>query len=178
MTSGAWTARLLRNLGVRLPVYPVKGELFSVLSRRPLLNATLFSEGCYIVPKKGGRIIVGATMCEHSYDRFVSFEGIRMLMEKAKRLLPSIAEAEWETAWAGLRPQTPDGLPYMGEHPEIRGLYAAAGHFRNGILLSPLTGKWMADLVLGRGRNRDLPAELRLDRAMASVTGKEAESCT
>lgn len=147
VANGAWSRQLLEKSGLELTVYPVKGECFFVKTHKPLLEKTIFSHGCYLVPKSGGRILVGATVKPHSFDRKVSLEGIATLMEKAKKLLPVIAEAEWEKAWAGTRPQTADGLPYISEHPEYHGLFIATGHFRNGILLSPITGELTADLV-------------------------------
>jgi glycine oxidase len=150
VASGFWSGRLLEQSGCQTPIYPVKGECFSVISDVPLIRSTIFSHGCYLVPKKGGRTLVGATMKEHSYDRKVTLEGIATLLEKAKRLVPRIIRAEWEKAWAGLRPQTPDGLPYLGEHSKWKGLFIAAGHYRNGILLSPITGKLVADWAEGK----------------------------
>jgi glycine oxidase len=158
VATGAWTGALVEPLGSLLPVYPVKGECFSVVSSVPLLQATVFADGCYLVPKPGGRLIVGATVKEGTYDRKVSLQGIFGLMEKAKEVLPGIADAEWEKTWAGIRPQTIDGLPYLGEHPECAGLFLAAGHYRNGILLSPITGKIMADLI-----ERKIPEEIHLE---------------
>lgn len=149
VTSGAWTGRLLQPLGVNLPVFPVKGEMFSVLSPTPLVQKTIFNEHCYLVPKRGGRLLVGATMIEGEQSRTVSFGGIQALMERAKALLPAIADTEWERAWSGLRPQTADGLPILGQHPNLPGVWIAAGHFRNGILLSPVTGKWIAESISG-----------------------------
>ncbi|UJF34117.1 glycine oxidase ThiO [Paenibacillus hexagrammi] len=149
VAAGTWSSQLLSGIGVELPMYPVKGECFSVLERSPRLRKTLFTHGCYIVPKAGGRLVVGATMVPGSYDRKVTVAGLAQLMERAAGLVPSIAEAEWEKAWTGLRPQTADGLPYIGAIPGIEGLYAATGHYRNGILLSPITGRVMADLVSG-----------------------------
>jgi glycine oxidase len=150
VASGFWSGRLLEQAGCKTPIYPVKGECFSVISEVPLIRSTIFSHGCYLVPKKGGRTLIGATMKEHSYDRKVTLEGIATLLERAKRLVPGIVHAEWEKAWAGLRPQTPDGLPYLGEHSKWKGLFIAAGHYRNGILLSPITGKLAADWAEGK----------------------------
>lgn len=147
VTGGAWSEKLLSQTGLNLQTYPVKGECFSVRTERPLLNSTIFSHDCYLVPKKGGRIVVGATVKPYTFNRQVTLEGISSLMEKAKNLMPSIADAEWEGAWVGIRPQTEDGLPYLGEHPVFKGLFIATGHFRNGILLSPITGEVIADLV-------------------------------
>jgi glycine oxidase len=150
IATGAWSENLLAQTGMHLGTYPVKGECFSVKTMSPLLTSTVFSHGCYLVPKKGARLLVGATTKEHTFDQKVSFEGIHQLMQRATRLLPGIVHAEWEKAWAGLRPQTTDGLPYLGRHPEFDNLIVATGHFRNGILLSAITGVIVADLVEGR----------------------------
>jgi glycine oxidase len=156
VTGGAWSKKLLSETGLQLETYPVKGECFSVVTHRPLLSSTIFSHGCYLVPKKGGRIIVGATVKPKTFNQTVTVEGISLLMERATRLMPSIVEAEWEQAWAGIRPQTADGLPYIGEHPAYKGLFVATGHFRNGILLSPITGEIIADLVERKPTSVDL----------------------
>ncbi|BFT75545.1 glycine oxidase ThiO [Paenibacillus sp. P36] len=149
VAAGTWSGQFLASSGIDLPVYPVKGECFSVLTEKRELQKTLFTPGCYIVPKAGGRLLVGATVVPNSYDRKVSLAGLAELMERAKQLMPAIGDAEWEKAWSGLRPQTPDGMPYIGKVPMYEGLFAACGHYRNGILLSPITGKIIAQLVLG-----------------------------
>ncbi|MFD6208658.1 glycine oxidase ThiO [Peribacillus sp. NPDC060253] len=167
VASGAWSAFLLEKSGINLDTYPVKGECFSVLTDRPLLEKTIFSHGCYLVPKVGGRIIVGATVKANTFDQKVSMEGISTLIEKATRLLPAIKGTEWEKTWAGIRPQTGDGLPYFGEHPAYKGLFIATGHYRNGILLSPITGVLIADLV-ERKTNPEWSA-FRLNRSIQTI---------
>jgi glycine oxidase len=164
IASGTWSGSLLAQAGLTCPIYPVKGECFSVLSYSPLLTSTVFSDGCYLVPKKGGRIVVGATMIEHSYDRRTTLGGISKLLDAAKQILPGIVETEWERAWSGLRPQTLDGLPYLGEHPKWKGLYVAAGHYRKGILLSPMTGKLVADWAEGKTEKVLSLEAFRVDR--------------
>ncbi|MEB4798108.1 FAD-dependent oxidoreductase, partial [Paenibacillus chondroitinus] len=149
VAAGTWSGQLLAGSGIDLPVYPVKGECFSVLTEKRELQKTLFTPGCYIVPKAGGRLLVGATVVPNSYDRKVSLAGLAELMERAQQLMPAIGHAEWEKAWSGLRPQTPDGMPYIGKVSMYEGLFAACGHYRNGILLSPITGKIIAQLVSG-----------------------------
>jgi glycine oxidase len=124
MAAGVWGNQLLAQTGLSLNVYPVKEECFSVVTRKPLIQSTIFSHGCYLVPKQR-RIVVGATMIEHSFDRSVSMEGLFTLMSKAKELLPSIVTAQWEKNWAGLRPQTIDRLPYLGEAPNLKELFIA-----------------------------------------------------
>lgn len=146
---GAWSNRILKEAGMILDTYPVKGECFSVQVNRPLLEKTVFSHSCYLVPKAGGRLIVGATSIPDTYDQNVSIDGIYTLVERAKMILPSIIEAKWEKTWAGIRPQTVDELPFLGNHPDLEGLFIATGHYRNGILLSPITGELIADLIDG-----------------------------
>ncbi|MGG0247473.1 glycine oxidase ThiO [Peribacillus frigoritolerans] len=164
VAGGAWSAFLLEKSGIILDSYPVKGECFSVLTDRPLLEKTIFSHGCYLVPKVGGRIIVGATVKANTFDQKVRLEGISTLIERAMQLLPAIKGTELEKTWAGIRPQTGDGLPYFGEHPACKGLFIATGHYRNGILLSPITGVLIAD-ILERKANPEW-SPFRLDRSI------------
>ncbi|MFD0824816.1 glycine oxidase ThiO [Neobacillus sp. M.A.Huq-85] len=151
VATGAWAGRLMQESGLDLPVYPVKGECFSVKTEESLINRTIFSDKrCYLVPKRNGEIYIGATMIEDTFDDKVTPQGVATLIERAIHLVPQIKDASWERVWCGIRPQTGDGLPYIGEHPEWKGLFVAAGHFRNGILLSPITGKLVADLLVGK----------------------------
>ncbi|WP_246938939.1 glycine oxidase ThiO [Bacillus pinisoli] len=147
IAGGAWSTFLLKQLDVNLGMYPVKGECFSVITALPLITKTIFAEDCYIVPKREGRILVGATMVPHTFDEKVTADGVSWLLERAISILPALKEAEWERAWAGIRPQTTDGLPYLGVHPTISGLFVATGHYRNGVLLSPITGEVIADMI-------------------------------
>ncbi|MDC3413491.1 glycine oxidase ThiO [Aquibacillus sp. 3ASR75-11] len=169
VAGGAWSNKLLQDSELKLEAYPVKGECFSVCTHRPLFSSTIFSHGCYLVPKQGGRIIVGATVIPKTFDQSVTVDGISLLIERAKSLVPSIGEAEWEKVWAGIRPQTADGLPYLGEHPTCKGLFVATGHFRNGILLSAITGEVVSDLVEDKPTEMDL-TPFRLDRMSEILT--------
>ncbi|PBB05552.1 glycine oxidase ThiO [Salimicrobium humidisoli] len=147
---GVWSRELFEKTGYTLNMYPVKGECFSVYHKKRLTTASIFSPGCYIVPKAHDRFIIGATQKPDVLNKSVSVEGLHSLMERAIRLIPDLQHAEWGEAWSGHRPKTQTGLPYMGEHPEIDGLWVAAGHFRNGVLLAPITGSLMADYIEGK----------------------------
>jgi glycine oxidase len=165
VATGAWSAKLMRESGIDIRVYPVKGECFSVRTEKPIINTTIFSDKrCYLVPKRNGEIYIGATMIENTFDKTVTPKGIASLIERATQLVPEIKDAAWERVWSGIRPQTGDGLPYIGEHPRWQGLFVAAGHFRNGILLSPITGKLVADLVAGNLLNDNLLSAFQLER--------------
>jgi glycine oxidase len=150
VAGGAWSEQLLKQADTQLNTYPVKGECFSVRVKVSPITRTVFANGCYIVPKLGGRLVIGATERANTFDETVSLKGVSRLMERATKIIPELENAQWEKAWAGIRPQTEDGLPYLGRHPKWDGLSIATGHYRNGILLSPITGWQMAELVEGK----------------------------
>ncbi|MGG2093667.1 glycine oxidase ThiO [Bacillus sp. S13(2024)] len=160
IAGGSWSTKLLEYFHSEWGTYPVKGEVVAVRSRKPLLQAPIFQERFYIAPKRGGRYVIGATMKPHTYNKAVRPESITSILERAYSILPALKEAEWESAWAGLRPQSNHSMPYIGMHEEITGLYACTGHYRNGILLSPVSGQYMADLIDGKQDNRLLDSLL------------------
>jgi len=153
--AGAWTARVPGLEG--LPVRPVRGQMV-VVKGEVAPPSVVFASGGYLVPRPDGRVLVGSTMEEVGYTRGVTVAGVQHLLALATRLLPGLREAALLETWSGFRPGTPDGLPYLGE---IGGVYVASGHFRNGILLAPLTARWVADALL---RGEPVPAEVRIDR--------------
>ncbi|GIO23809.1 glycine oxidase ThiO [Oceanobacillus sp. J11TS1] len=133
-----------------LPDYatlPVKGECLSLEVEPDLFQTTLWMDGCYLVPKQGGKVIVGASSIPGETDKHVSVASVHRLLSRAQEIVPKLAEAKINGFWAGIRPATADEKPYMGEVPGVLGLYVAKGHYRNGILLSPRTGIYMADLI-------------------------------
>ncbi|QHE61704.1 glycine oxidase ThiO [Rossellomorea vietnamensis] len=150
VAGGAWSQSLLERVGLTLHSFPVKGECFSVKYSRKLTERTIFTEGCYIVPKVGGRFLIGATEHAHTFDETISVSGMMSLMQKATDILPDLIHADWERAWSGIRPQTKGGLPVIGRSESFEGLSIATGHYRNGILLAPITGVMMADLMEGK----------------------------
>lgn len=156
VASSIWSPRLLRLAGYDLPLSPVKGECVSVKLTKSFIQRTIYTDGCYLVPKANGELIIGATVKPRITNKGVTLGGISSLIHAAEQLVPSIRESEWISAWSGIRPITPTGLPYMGEHPEIDGLFIATGHYRNGILLSPATGVIIADLIEGKSIEDDL----------------------
>jgi len=131
-------------------VRPVKGEILELASRdgQPICERIVASERVYVVPRDDGRLIVGATVEESGFDDAVTAGGVLELLRESYRLLPEVAELKLVEAGAGLRPGTPDNLPVIGR-TEIEGLILATGHYRNGILLAPLTGEAVADLLEG-----------------------------
>jgi glycine oxidase len=135
----------------RPPVRPVKGEVIELRPREaepPVANRNIASERVYLVPRDDGRLIVGATQEERGFDTTVTAGGVHELLREAYRVLPDVAEMELAGTIAGLRPGTPDNLPIVGRGA-VDGLVLATGHFRNGILLAPLTAEAVAATLAG-----------------------------
>ena len=134
----------------RPPIRPVKGQVVELRGdpSDPVCERILASERVYLVPRRDGRLIIGATSEEMGFDTRVTAGGVHELLREAYRLLPDVAELEFIEAIAGLRPGTPDNLPVVGSTP-VDGLLMATGHYRNGILLAPITARTIADLTEG-----------------------------
>jgi glycine oxidase len=152
LAAGAWsgTASWLPERA-RPPVRPVKGEVLELRAREgaePPASHIVASERVYLVPREDGRLIVGATVEERGFDTQVTAGGVLELLREAYRLLPEVAEMELVGVSAGLRPGTPDNLPRVGPGA-LEGLLLATGHFRNGILLAPLTAEAIAAQLAG-----------------------------
>jgi glycine oxidase len=148
VAAGAWTPSLLSPFGVHFPLEPVKGQLLVLQGFPPVLEAPVYVGGGYLAPKADGRLIVGATQERGAgFDLRVTLAGQRQLIEWAHRWCPALEGREVLGFWAGLRPASSDGLPLMGPVPGREGLFVCAGHFRNGVLLSALSGAFMAEGV-------------------------------
>jgi glycine oxidase len=151
LAAGAWSAHaewLPRP--ARPPVRPVKGQILELRSRDGAApcRRIVASERVYLVPRPDGRLIVGATVEEQGFDTAVTAGGVHELLREAYRLLPEVAEMELVEATAGLRPGTPDNLPRIGASG-VDGLLWATGHYRNGILLAPLTANMLVEQLEG-----------------------------
>jgi glycine oxidase len=163
LAAGAWTEALLRDIGLAPGIHPVRGQIALLNTGRPGMRPLLLQGKRYLVPRLDGRILVGSTEEDAGFDARPTSEGIAGLLEFAHRLLPSLAEVPVEAKWAGLRPGSPDGLPFLGAAPGWERLHIAAGHFRAGLQLSPATGLVMAQHLLGKPTL--VPLEpFRLDR--------------
>jgi glycine oxidase len=150
---GAWAAQLAP---LSLPVRPVKGQMLVVIAH-DLLRHSVRDPEVYIVPRSDGRVLVGATQEEAGFDKHVAPDVIQRLHQAAANLVPQLGEARMHEAWAGLRPGTPDDLPLLGA-TGIAGYFVSTGHFRNGILLTPVTARVMAQLITGHEPEHDLGA--------------------
>lgn len=156
VTSGAWTGQLLQRLGMTLGVVPIRGQM--VLFRCPSPPVThVINEGPrYIVPRADGRLLVGSTEEEAGFEKRTTEAGIAELIAFAHSLLPVLKSAEIEQTWAGLRPGSFDGFPYLGAIPGLTNGFVAAGHYRSGLYLSPGTATVMSELMCGERSSLDL----------------------
>lgn len=163
VAAGAWSGGI-GGLPRPLPVRPVRGQMLAYGLAEPLLHRVV-AGGVYLIPRREGgepRLLVGATQEEAGFERRTTPEALERLRAGARRLVPSLADAPVVEAWAGLRPGTPDDLPVLGRDPDVEGLVYATGHFRNGILLAPVTAEVVKGLL--RGDDRPGLAPFRPDR--------------
>lgn len=140
------------------PVEPVRGQILSLVAPGLSLGTIVWGSGAYMVPKRDGSIVVGATEEHTGFDCRVTAGGMADLLAAAPALVPSLQHAEFRRGWAGLRPGSPDGLPSIGRPRGVDGLVVAYGHHRNGVLLAPITGALVRDHVLGKVGRSDAGA--------------------
>jgi len=156
LAAGCWSGAL-RGLPRPLPIAPVRGQMVAVQAMPSALGRTVQAGHRYMIPRADGRVTIGSTAERVGFRTHTTPAGIAALLDAAMRVAPSLAEAPIVQTWAGLRPGTPDGRPILGPDPEVGGLFYATGHFRNGILLAPITARLVADAATGA------PTEIPLD---------------
>ncbi len=148
LAAGAWSGQLADKIGIRLSIMPAKGQIVVARTPTPLLTHVAYGTGAYVIPRQSGEHIIGSTVEYVGFDKRVTVEGMAGLLARATALVPGLREAEMVASWGCLRPASPDGLPILGSIPSRPGLILATGHFRNGILLGPITGQLIAELIL------------------------------
>ncbi len=148
-TSGAWTGPLLAKLGIATGIVPIRGQMVLFRCPQPPVRRIINAGSRYLVPRDDGHLLAGSTEEEAGFDKRTTDEAIADLAAFARGLIPALAEAPIERTWAGLRPGSFDGLPYLSPLPGLANAYIAAGHFRSGLFLSPATAVVMAQLMCG-----------------------------
>ncbi len=171
LCAGAWSSRI-KNLPINcIPsVLPIAGQMISLRGKLPFVA---YSSDVYLVPRRDGRLLVGATVEQSGFQKRATVQGCLQLLEAARRLKPDLNDHTIEEHWCGLRPATPDGLPILGKTP-LENFHVATGHFRNGILLAPITAKLMTDCIIN---GVEPPREFGIERFQSSDnnsdTGRE-----
>ncbi|MCA9264776.1 MAG: glycine oxidase ThiO [Planctomycetales bacterium] len=160
VTAGAWTDDLLRPLHVALDIQPWRGQLVLLAARPGLLRHVVNEGPNYILQRRDGQVIVGSTMEEVGYDERTD-ASIEQLRAYAGKMIGQLAGAEMLHCWAGLRPHSNDGFPYVGSVPGFDNCFVAAGHHRAGITLAPGTARVLTQLILNEATDVDmLPFQL------------------
>lgn len=147
LTGGAWSARLCGSVGIACPVKPMKGQML-LFSPCHLVSRVVLADGRYAIPRGDGRLVFGSTLEDVGFDALPDAEGLKTLYHSALSMIPALESVPLEAQWAGLRPGSPDGTPWIGALSER--LWINAGHFRNGVVLAPASARLFADLVCGR----------------------------
>ena len=155
LAAGAWSGAV-RGLPRALPVEPVHGELIAYRRAGPAFGHTVASPRGYLVPRADGRLIVGATSDRLGFDVATTEQGRARLVAAAREAVPELAGEAIVDHWFGFRPGTPDDLPILGPDPDLPSLVYACGHYRNGILLAPITAEIVGDLLSRGGTSLDL----------------------
>lgn len=150
LTAGAWSGELLQTLGIGLPVEPVKGQMILYKCAADFLPSMVLAKGRYAIPRRDGHVLIGSTLEHAGFDKTPTPEALESLMASAVDLLPALADATPVRQWAGLRPGSPEGVPFIGALPQHPGLWLNCGHYRNGLVLAPASCRLLVDLMVGR----------------------------
>jgi glycine oxidase len=151
LAAGAWTS-LINSPDASLPAIemePVRGQMLCFAARPPAARHVIYSSRGYLVPRRDGRVVAGSTSEHVGFERGVTDEGMNAIKSMANEIAPSVAGLPLVSSWAGFRPRAADGLPVLGPCEGVEGLFYATGHYRNGILLAPITGELIAKGIVG-----------------------------
>ena len=158
IASGAWTTQILNQALPNPHIEPVRGQMVSFEATPQIARHTIYSPRGYVVPRRHGRLLAGSTTEHAGFDKRVTAAGVQSIVTSALEISPRIAALPLASSWAGLRPRAADGLPVLGPCAEIAGVFYATGHYRNGILLTPIT----AELLAGAIVDEDISLPLRI----------------
>ena len=171
IAAGAWSSFVSVSDISMAPVRiePVRGQMLCFETNPRLVRHVIYSPRGYLVPRQDGRLLAGATSEHAGFDKQITAEGVRDLTEQSIEMLPGLSKLPLIDSWAGLRPHAADDGPVLGRSAEVEGLIYATGHYRNGILLAPITGDLIADTVIS-GRTSPMMASFTPERfRLASV---------
>ena len=154
LCAGAWTAEFLKQWlpqsSIQLDIQPVRGQMLLFDARPDTLPHMILDNDHYLIPRRDGKILVGSTVEQAGFEKQTTDQAKQDLYQFATRLLPALKQYPICAHWAGLRPGTPNGVPYIGFHPDLDNLSINAGHFRNGLVMGPASARLLADLILQR----------------------------
>lgn len=150
VAGGAWSANILKSININIEVQPVKGQMILFKTEPGMIKRITLSQDRYVIPRRDGRVLVGSTLEHTEFDKSITSDAREELMHEAFRIIPRLKDAEVEHHWAGLRPGSTSGIPYICPIGELEGLFLNTGHYRNGVVLAPASAHLAADLILKR----------------------------
>ncbi|MDQ3668099.1 MAG: glycine oxidase ThiO [Acidobacteriota bacterium] len=158
VSGGAWSSFIkIRDAAASNPrIEPVRGQMVCLGSRPVIARHVIYSRRGYLVPRRDGRVLSGSTTDQAGFDKEATASGVHSILSHALEISPLICDLPLLGVWAGLRPRAQDGLPVLGPCAEIQGLTFATGHYRNGILLAPITGELLASAIVDNVVSSDL----------------------
>lgn len=150
ITAGAWSQPLLKPLRIQSGIEPVRGQIIAFQSDGNLLSHIMIQNSFYLIPRRDGLIVAGSTVEHTGFDKNTTEEAAMVIKEAAYKMLPELKSLPITHHWAGLRPWSPRGIPYICAHPKIKHVFINAGHFRNGLTLAPGSAKLIVDIIEDR----------------------------
>ena len=148
VAAGAWSTLINSTVAPLFQIEPVRGQMLCFAARPQIARHVIYSSLGYLVPRRDGRVLAGSTEEHVGFDKRVTTKGSDAIRSMAVEIAPGIAALPMIDSWAGFRPRAKDGLPVLGSSLAVAGLFYATGHYRNGILLTPITGKLIADMIV------------------------------
>ncbi|RLL50529.1 glycine oxidase ThiO [Mariprofundus sp. EBB-1] len=168
LAAGSWSGELAKQIGLALPVEPVKGQIVLLKGEPGKVQHIIKHDDVYLVPRSDGHILVGASMERVGFEQGTTKAVIDALLEATYRITPGLKSAEVVNQWMGFRPGSPDGMPYLGPVEGRKGLWVACGHYRNGVALAPGTADLMSRMIMGEKPDMDL-SDFRVDRPVVEL---------
>lgn len=158
VTAGAWSAAILRGTGVNVAVEPVRGQMLVFKAEQNVVQHTILAQDHYLIPRRDGRVLMGSTLEYVGFDKATTAVAKDELTRRAIALIPQLADYPIEKHWSGLRPGSPEGIPYIGADQRVDGLFYNCGHFRNGVILGLASVTLLTDMMLNRPSFMDAQA--------------------
>ncbi|CAH9017743.1 glycine oxidase ThiO [Candidatus Nitrosacidococcus sp. I8] len=163
VAAGAWSGQFLESIDIQIPITPVRGQIIAFKGDPQLLSKIVVAQGHYLIPRMDGHILAGSTIEHQGFNKSTTQRAQEELQEFSYSFMPCLQSLPIVYHWAGLRPGSPRGIPYIGAVPDIEGFYLNAGHFRNGIVTAPASARLLTDIILQRDSILD-PTPYALDR--------------
>jgi glycine oxidase len=150
VAAGAWSGELLQALQVSIPIKPMKGQMLLYKLPQQVLGCIALYQGYYVIPRQDGHIVCGSTLEDTGFDKSTTAQAQQQLSQAAQQILPLLAQYQPIKQWAGLRPASPNGIPFIGKVPAFDNVWLNAGQFRNGLVLAPASVQLLCDLMQGK----------------------------